>query len=436
MNANRGTRPARRLALPLLFTAALASPAAAQLPSASAPALGMGDNYTAVARGFNAVSWNPAMLGLSGGPLSSFTILSVRGVAGLDPVTAGDLAAAQGEMVPASVREEWLDRIIGHGRESGSAGTEVTLIAASVLRFGVQLSTQIRGTADMGPGGAQLLLFGNAGRTGQAEDIALDGSSFNVAATSTVALGYAQPIFQRPDGGGLALGATVKYTLGHAFATGMDAGSAVTADPLAVDLRFPIVQTDTILDVGHLNNGGGWGLDLGLAWQGARWTAGVTMKNVVDTFEWDRSQLLYRPGVALVDTDSTVTDFDPRAYDGAPQALKDRVDDLEFRPSFAAGLAFRPDHRLGLSADVRHRLGESRLGDPKDHVGVGAELRPLAWLPLRAGAAKITGGQLLSGGFGLEVGAIAVNASVASRSSSLGTDAIGMFTFTAGLGHP
>jgi hypothetical protein len=427
---------ARQIASALLLAAALAAPAAAQLPSASAPALGMGENYTAVARGFNAIAWNPAMLGLAGGPLSSFTVLSVRGDAGLDPVSAGDLAAFEGRAVPSSVREEWLSRIAGDGSESGSAGTELTLMAASALRFGVQVSTQIRGTADMGPGGAQLLLFGNAGRTGQAENVSLEGSSFNVAATTTVAVGYAQPIFQHRDGSGLALGATVKYTLGNAFATGMDVGSEVSAEPLAVDLRFPIVQTDTIVDIAHLNNGGGWGLDLGVAWQGPRWVAGVTMKNVVDTFEWDRSKLFYRTGVASIAPDSTVSDFNARAFDGAPQALKQRVDDLGFQPSLAAGLAFRPTDKLRLSADVHHSFEESALGDPTNHVGLGAELRPLVWHPLRAGAAKITGGQLLSGGMGLEVGAIAINASVASRTSSLGTDAMGMFTFTAGMGRP
>ena len=183
MSANGTIRGAmRRLALPLVLTAVLAAPAAAQLPSASAPALGMGDNYTAIARGYNAIAWNPAMLGLPGGPNSSFTIFSVRGIAGLDPVSAADLKSFEGTSVPASVRQEWLSRITAEGSESGSAGTEITLMAASALRFGLQISTQLHGTADMGPGGAQLLLFGNAGRTGEAESLTLDGSSFDVAA--------------------------------------------------------------------------------------------------------------------------------------------------------------------------------------------------------------------------------------------------------------
>lgn len=435
MKTQIATGAARRLALPLALAAALAAPAAAQLPSASAPALGVGDNYTALARGYNAIAWNPAMLGLPGGPNSSFTILSLRGIAGLDPITASDLKSVEGEMVPASVRQEWLDRITAEGSESGSAGTEVTLMAASALRFGVQISTQIHATADMSPGASQLLLFGNAGRTGEAESISLDGSSFDLAATTTAALGYAQPLIRRPDGG-LSLGATVKYTLGNVMATGVDAGSRLAADPLALEIRFPIAHTDTILDVGHLNNGGGWGLDVGMAWQSADWVASVAMKNIVNTFEWKRSELLYRSGSATLEADSSSTDFDARSFAGAPQSLQDRVDALGFQPSINAGVAYHSGRRLTVSADVHHRFEESRLGEPTDHVGVGAELRPLMWLPLRAGAAKISGGHLLSGGFGIELGAIGINASVASRASELGTDAIGMFTFTAGLGRP
>src|SRR5919199_6728839 len=59
--------------------------AAAQLPSASAVALGSGDNYTALARGYNAVAWNPAGLAMPGNPGFSLTILPVRGSGGLRP---------------------------------------------------------------------------------------------------------------------------------------------------------------------------------------------------------------------------------------------------------------------------------------------------------------------------------------------------------------
>ena len=81
-----------------------ASTASAQLPSASTRALGMGDNATAAAAGFNAVAWNPALLGLPNNPKASFALLPLRGIAGLGPVELGDIADYSGEFVPNTSR--------------------------------------------------------------------------------------------------------------------------------------------------------------------------------------------------------------------------------------------------------------------------------------------------------------------------------------------
>src|SRR5687768_2950013 len=86
----------------------LAAPLHAQLPSASTPGLGMGDNFTAVARGYHAIAWNPALLGLSGNPGASLALAPFRAVAGLDPITLKDFKEFQGELVPADVKARWL----------------------------------------------------------------------------------------------------------------------------------------------------------------------------------------------------------------------------------------------------------------------------------------------------------------------------------------
>ena len=99
--------PAATLILSLLVTAT----GSAQLPSASPAALGMGDNYTAVARGFGAVAWNPANLGLSGNPRFSMALLGMRGSSDLGPVTGSDVARYQGLQLPNDVRDAWMQRI-------------------------------------------------------------------------------------------------------------------------------------------------------------------------------------------------------------------------------------------------------------------------------------------------------------------------------------
>jgi hypothetical protein len=421
---------AARRALPALALFAAAQGAEAQLPSPSAAALGLGDNYTALARGYSAAAWNPAGLGMPGNPTVSFALMSIRGLAGLDPINLSDLADYQGELVPTTVKEEWLSRITAEGSEQGTAGADVNYLAVNVGRVGLHFATNLRAVGDVGPGVAELVLFGNAGRTGTPTDFTLEGSAFDVVATSTGGLSYAQPLMRTPSSS-LSLGATVKYTMGHLLFTGADAGSQVTADPLAVDLRFPIAQTDTILMVDHLNNGGGVGVDLGLAWQSGGISAGLAVKNVFNSFEWDESKLFYRPGEALFNADSTGSEFGARPLSAAPAGLQDRVAGLNFGPEIAAGLAYQMGRRLTLSADVRHRLEESRLGEPTSHVGAGAELRLLRWLPLRVGGAVLPGGNLIAGGVGLEFGVANLTASAAQRQTELGTDQMLMFTFSS-----
>jgi hypothetical protein len=408
-----------------------ATSAAAQLPSASAAALGMGDNHTAMARGFNATAWNPAGLGMESNPPVSFGLMSIRGLGGLDPVSLADLKAEEGNTVSAQVRSAWLDEIIAEGSEQGSGGTDLTWLAASVGRVGVQLSSSARAVANIGPGAAELLLFGNAGRSDTPADLSLAGSSFDVAITSTIAMAYGQPLI-RTATQSLAIGVTGKYTFGHLMFTGQDNGGAVRANPLEVELQFPMVVSDTVFVFDKLNNGSGFGLDVGLAYQAGPWAAGVAAKNLFSNFEWNASSLFYRPGEAIFNTEESESDFEPQPFTAAPQSLQDRVENMVGTAEIAAGLAFQPNRRVALSADYHQRFEESTLNETKTHIGAGAELRPLMFLPIRLGAALLNdGGTLGSAGLGLEFGAANFTLSVAQRNTDLGMDQMVMFTFSS-----
>jgi hypothetical protein len=421
-----------RLVAPATMLVALAaSGAAAQIPSASASALGMGDNYTALARGFNATAWNPAGLGMKNNPAVSFGLMSIRALGGLDPVSLADLKAQEGSNVSATIRSEWLDQITAEGSEQGSGGTDITFLAASVGRVGVQLSTSARAVANMGPGAAELLLFGNAGRTGSATDVTFAGSSFDVAITSTVAMAYAQPLIRTTERS-LALGATMKYTFGHLMFTGEDNGGAVRSSPLEVELQFPMVVSDTVLVFDKLDNGSGVGLDLGLAYQGGPWSAGLTAKNVFNTFRWDEASLFYRPGEATFNMNESESNFSPEPFSAAPQSLQDRVERMVGKSEIAGGVAYQANRRVLLSADFHQRFEEATLNETKTHIGAGAELRPLRWLPVRLGGALLNdGGRQGTIGLGLEFGAANFTASAAQRDTDLGMDQMLMFTFSS-----
>lgn len=413
--------------------------AAAQLGNPVPQSVGLGGNYVASAHGFGAVSWNPAGLGMPENPMMSFSILPLSMTAGLDPITPADFAEFDGQIIPTSAKEEWLTMIQQEGGESGNFAADVTYLGLSLGRIGLQASSSVRARVNVAPDVAEVFLFGNAGVTGDPGDYDLEGSEFDVVGTTTVAVSYAQPLnlilgslpFQS-----FAVGVTLKYTVGNFLILGQEDNSTITDDPLEVNFRFPMIHTSFPDSAGDtpigdvLNNGTGIGLDLGAMWQGGIFSAGVAVKNVVNTFKWDTESLDFRAGTATWNADTTTTSFNVEPIGNAPNELTRRVEELyTFSPILSAGLEARVLPFLTVMGEVRHSLEDNLDVGTRNHLGVGAELTIIPFIPLRAGLAVISGGYQLSGGAGLRLGPIALNAAAALREAELGSDAM----FAAGL---
>lgn len=119
--------------------------AAAQVGNALPRSTAMGGSYTALARGFSAVLWNPAGLGLPGNPRLSFSLLPVSASAGLGPVTLGDLARYDGALIPHETRVRWLDAIRAEDGEAGVAGTDVTYLIFNIGQVAVSAYSAANG---------------------------------------------------------------------------------------------------------------------------------------------------------------------------------------------------------------------------------------------------------------------------------------------------
>jgi len=407
-----------RSLLATVGAAALARQAAAQLPSASAASLGMGDNYTAIARGFAAVSWNPANLGLASNPDFSLSFLGARGTGDLGPVTLKDVSAYGGQILPDAVRDEWMRRIDAGKGESGNIGAGLTYLALNVGNIGFQAATSVSGDANLAPGAIELALYGNAGRTGTARDVSLAGSHLTTAVTSTFAFALALPF--KTDLGTISFGATAKYIVGNALLHGEDRGSVLGAAPTTVDVRFPVVVSDTSGGTAVGNHGRGLGLDLGAAYQGGALTASVAVQNVVNSFRWDAETFYYYPLQAFFNADTSYNVTRPQPLSTAPADVQAWVTSLRFHPTIAFGAALQASSRLTLTAEMRQQVGAGLALEERTHMGIGAQLRVLPFIPLRAGAAYVTGGYLLTAGTGLELGAVNITASVQDRHTAHG----------------
>jgi len=405
-----------------------ASGADAQLAEASASTLALSGAQTATVRGFGAISVNPAGLGMPG---SGFTLalVPVQARIGVGPVGLSEFKDYEGMLVPANVKEAWLTSIEAAGGQAGMAGFDLSGFAVTFGNFGVQLSTT--GTTDFNfpPGVAEALLFGNAGRTGEATDLDLTGLGVDAFAGTTAGVSYAFPF------GPAMLGATGKYTVGHGLAVARATSGTISSDPLRITLETPAVAPcdDEVLGAcrGRSgNNGSGFGADVGFMMKLPMVTVGASIINLFNTFSWDLETLAYRPGTALYEEGASESDFDEAPYSAAPSDLRAIVEDYTFKPTLRMGAAMDFPMDLTVSADIHHRISEAGIAlGPRSHLGVGAEWRALRLLQLRAGLGVISGGTQYSGGASLVLGPVNLSIAGAQRLGDVDT-ALAQFTLS------
>lgn len=425
----------RTAVLPFVFVAAAVAPLAAQLPSASASALGLADNFSALATGFNAVTWNPAMLALPDNPRFSLGILPVRGVAGIGPITLAEVAGQEARFLDDAIKQAWLERIIDNGGEHGTASGDVTYLAMSIGRLGFQVSTMSHVMANLNPDAAELVLFGNAERE-SGESFDLGSSSVQGMVTSTAAVSFAQslpvrllvPVVEQH----LTVGVTLKYTVGNALVMGRNLGSTVSGTTGDIDIAFPVIQSDSAASADAIDRGRGLGVDVGAAWRGGPLSISASVRNLYNSFAWDTTSFVYRPGRVQFDGSTGDAQFAMEAYGNAPEELRAAVRDFTYARHLVVGGAWRPSSRFLLSADVRQHVGTGVEIGPRTHVGLATEVRPFAFLPVRAGYAQISGGYQLGAGVGIEMGPVNLSASVGRRRGSFSTEDMAAFGLTFG----
>jgi hypothetical protein len=431
MTRNRNTGFARHFAAALLTIAAPATMFAQG--NASSAATAMGGNYTAVARNFNTVAWNPANLALPGNSLFSLALSPQIGM-GSGPLTLTDLKEYEGVIVPAGVREQWLQKIDENGGQDFGGDINITPLALSLGRIAFSATTTVRADGSLPTALAELVFFGNAGRTGTAGDLALDDLGLDANLTSTFALAYGRK-FNFPMLPDLAIGVTGKYIIGHGMAAMRDNGSVLSSDPLSVILDAPIVLTDT---AEVMNNGSGMGLDVGASWQFKGLRVGVVAHNLINTFEWNTENLYYVPVRATFDGDTSFTEVDSLlpldSADPALQAeLRGLIGEAKYTPTLAIGVAYTPFRMITVAADLKQKIGSSTLElGPDTQIGVGAELRLIPFIPFRAGLTTIGSGMRYSAGLALEFGFLNLQVAGQLQQADGRADTGGGFTLSIG----
>ncbi|MEO7999256.1 MAG: DUF5723 family protein [Gemmatimonadaceae bacterium] len=397
--------------LGVLAAVVSANTAHAQVPEAGAAGFSMAGNYTAAARGFDAIRYNPANLAIGESKSFGLSLLSASVNSGINPIKFSDFKANQNTLVPVSTRERWLQQI-GSGREEGGTDAELSLVAFNIKNFGAQVGVVGGGEVNLNQDAAEAILFGNAGRTGSAKSFNFSGSNANGSLFGVGAVSLGIPVSKNRNGDQVAFGVTAKYIRGIAAARASDNGSTTTPDDITVEC--PAIYTDST----HVGNAGsGFGVDLGLSWAKAGMTYSVTARNVVNSFKWSTDAFTARPGGFRFDGTNNNSNFDEVPYGQAPATMRADFEAEKFKPEIAAGVARRSGDLL-LTLDGSQRLGDGINLSPKMHVGVGAEYAGLSVLTLRAGAAAITNGYQAAAGFGLRAGGMEISVGAMTRSVS------------------
>jgi hypothetical protein len=414
----------RRLRLLLLLLAPGAL--AAQVPGLSSRALGMAGAYTINARGFEAPSWNPAVLALSGRAGFSIGLPSAAFEFGSNAYGLSDLRHYAGKFLSFQDKTDLLAKV--------DTALAVRTIASgspfgiSIGRFALSVTASGDMDARLGKDAVELGLFGNAHRSGPGQFFTAAGSRAGGWGAATIAASYAMP-FQLPLGR-LSVGVTAKKVFGIGLGRG-----AETASQFQVNPAFTAHGAGHSIYTDYANGttsapGGGFGVDVGgiLQLPGGL-TVGATLVNVVATMSWDADRFRYErvdyqvvqsPSGQITDTqlDSTLVgsqiDSDPAA-----RALRDS---LLAHASFSRVVRAGATLRLGgilLAADGQLRLSQGLDRQPSQSLSVGGEYVLLGILPLRAGIGTDFGdGLVLSAGTGLYLGPVKLDVSVANISGS------------------
>ena len=246
----------------------------------------------------------------------------------------------------------------------------------------------------------------------------------------------------------LSFGVTATYTQGHAMAVAESFGS-ISPDEPSAEFGATAVHTRVITEGDafshYLNNGSGFGLDLGVMFSLdslPELTVGASVQNLFNTFAWDTSKLVSQSVAGSIDNGTVDLDLDLAditsgsgdPYDGADPAIKERVTDLTFKPTVRAGAAYDVLDELTLSGDVHYRFGKGIPLNPQFHVGGGVEYRVLEPLHLRAGFAYLTDDFTvhlfrLSGGLSAILGPVNLSLALAGQSNG---EVLGQFVLSVG----
>lgn len=338
-----------------------------------ARSIAMAGSYTAIARGYDAVGFNPANLALSDRPGTTVQFFGIGSMINNNAFSVGDYKRFNGAYLTKSDKREILDKIPDSGLEfKGNSGA--SLLSFSYRSFAVSTTAEASGTGNISKDVVDLAFFGN--KIGETIDVSEADAEGVIHADINFAYARQVKSFQWGD---VTAGLNFKYIRGFASfeVTEASANATTYEDGIDGDGRV-VVRTAT--------GGSGFGLDLGTAAKYSNdWTFSLGIKNLISRINWteetEENEYTYNL-ISLTaenaDDDSTVVSDEIERSIGS------------FSTSLAPQLNLGASYEKGdflFASDVKFGLAKRAGVTTTPELSFGTEYTGMGFLPLRGGFA-------------------------------------------------
>jgi len=371
-----------------------------------ARSVAMAGSYTAVARGYNSIGFNPANLGLSDRPRFQLQLLSAGSSINNNAFSLDDYTRYNGEDLSEADRRDILAMIPSEGWEfRGTVAAATLSLAAGPLVLSATGEGAATGTLPREI--VELVFFGNTmGETvtaGLAEGEAVAHADINLA------YGYR---FGEYGWGELAVGINLKYIYGIAW---FDVGRSETS----LTTVSEGIDADGSVLIRSSTGGRGMGLDAGMAARvGDKWTLSAGIRDAASFIKWTAE-------TKITEYLFTVEGLNAETAGDSTTIVSEEIE----RPVESFNSTLAPQVNLGaarlcgdflISADIKLGLKEGPGVSTRPQTALGAEYKGIGFLPLRAGISHGGFHGVSTGlGFGLKLSAFHIDFAWASSGTLL-----------------
>jgi len=402
--------------------------------------LGMAGNYSAHSRGINAIAWNSANLSMyrtNNFELNLFAInAALSGGLSLSDYNTYFTDAGHNGQWSKNDRREILELFSGKGLGlEMDLNTNIFGFVTGNIGFGIQLISSGMGHVKAGKP-LEIILFGETLERDYSflEKDILD-ASFYSAVKNSFAYSYMIKLDRRKyTFSHLSFGVNLNYYLGLGVAQSLQSSvNLQRIDTGGLESREEMLRYETQVDarVSDPSNGlagKGFGFDFGISARFARaWHVSLSFSNLFAKIKWDGNPQTVN--YTRIDSTYMLAETGQDSSYVKEKRTAGKAFSTSLPSVMQAGVRLRLLYNLTLTADWRQGLN-SRFGNSIiPRIGVGAEYKPLKWLPLRSGIA--VGGKdtfLLGIGSGVHFSFIEMDFSYAMRKALLPTYSDGFYT--------